>query len=189
MDKIIGAPVALCLLLLFGASCSRKPPTPPVKSGEAVVEQPDSINSIAEPMGGEGLLLPQAEPRLFASLKRTPCYGRCPVYEVQFYSNGQALYNGERNVQRQGIYLASVPDSTIRRILEKAEEIRFFSLSNLYPENGKPIADLPQSIIYFNDGRQEKTITNNHLPPKELLAFERLLDSLAAGLNWQPKVD
>ncbi|MCB0546426.1 MAG: hypothetical protein KDD19_02505 [Phaeodactylibacter sp.] len=137
----------------------------------------------------DSLLLPKTEPRLFASLKRSPCYGHCPVYEVQFYSNGQALYLGEHNVPLQGIYLGAVADSVIQQILEKARTIDFFNLSDFYPEKGKPIADLPQTITYLNDGRQEKTITNNHLAPVELIEFERLLDQLAQDIQWQPKVD
>lgn len=187
----------LCLLMLslpvlglLAAGCSRKPAAarenPPGKDSVAVdstLPKPGVLTA------QDSLLLPRTEPRLLASLKRTACYGRCPVYEVQFYSNGQAIYLGEMNVPLQGIYLAYVPDSTIRKILEKAYSIDYYSLSDFYPENGEPIADLPQSIIYLNDGRQEKTIVNNHLAPVGLLSFERFLDELAREAEWQPKVE
>lgn len=182
--------VSLPVLWLLAAGCSRKP--------AAARENPPGENSVAIdsslPKPGvltaqDSLLLPRTEPRLLASLKRTACYGRCPVYEIQFYSNGQAIYLGEMNVPLQGIYLAYVPDSTVSQILEKARSINFFGLSDFYPENGKPIADLPQSITYLNDGRQEKTIVNNHLAPVGLLSFERLLDELAREIKWQPKVE
>ncbi|MCO6488606.1 MAG: hypothetical protein J5I98_09330 [Phaeodactylibacter sp.] len=178
------------VLWLLAAGCSRKPAAgrenPPGEDSVAVDSSPPRPGVLT---AQDSLLLPRTEPRLLASLKRTACYGRCPVYEVQFYSNGQAIYQGERNVPLHGIYLAFVSDSTINLILEKAYDIGFFGLSDFYPENGEPIADLPQSTTYLNDGRQEKTIVNNHLAPVGLLSFERFLDELAREVAWQPKVE
>jgi len=187
MVKALGIILPVFCFLLLWSSCNRK--STPAKENGATAEQPDSLAFDGARADEDSLLLPRTEPRLLASLKHTPCYGHCPVYEIQFYSNGQAIYNGDRYVPRQGIYLAIAPDSMIQEILAKARDIDFFALSDLYPENGKLIADLPQTIIYFNDGRQEKTITNNHLAPKGLIEFERLLDRLALELNWQPKVE
>lgn len=188
MIEVIKFQLLIAFILMM--SCGRRAAT--VQESERV-DNPgvaDTIPIKAEMITAEdSLLLPRTEPRLFASLKRTPCYGRCPVYEVQFYSNGQALYKGEQNVPLNGIYLGNVPDSTIQQILEKAMNIGFFSLSDFYPEKGEPIADLPQSITYLNDGRQEKTIVNNHLAPVELIRFERFLDSLTNAIQWQPKVE
>ncbi|MCO6478609.1 MAG: hypothetical protein J5I94_18395 [Phaeodactylibacter sp.] len=182
----------LLLVFILVEACSRKPAARQEdKRLDAVGPvAADTISVQPEPPSAEGsLLLPKTEPHLFASLKHTSCYGHCPVYEIQFYSNGQALYKGEKNVLRQGIYLGTVSDSTIQQIMEKARDINFFSLSDAYPEKGKPIADLPQTIIYLNDGKQEKTIVNNHLAPVGLINFERFLDKLAEEIWWQPKVE
>ncbi|MCB0589479.1 MAG: hypothetical protein KDD06_29615 [Phaeodactylibacter sp.] len=176
---------------ILAAACNRGwAPIKESRGSEVITLGKDTLEMAPEVSGLEdSLLLPLTEPRLMASLKHTPCYGHCPVYEVQFYSNGQALYKGLENVPLQGIYLAIVPDNTIREILEKAREIRFFQLSDFYPLNGRPIADLPQVITYLNDGRREKTIVNNHLAPVELINFERFLDKLAMEISWQPKVE
>lgn len=182
----------LLLVALLMADCSRKPAARQ-EDKRSVDIDPIAVDTIPagpeQPAAEGALLLPKTEPHLFASLKHTPCYGRCPVYEIQYYSNGQALYKGEKNVPRQGIYLGTVSDGAIKQIMKKARDINFFSLSGAYPEKGKPIADLPQTIIYLNDGRQEKTIVNNHLAPVGLITFERFLDELAEEIQWQPKVE
>ncbi len=124
-----------------------------------------------------------------AGLKRTACYGKCPVYELEFYSNGQVTFIGMEYAPRQGIYLAHIADSTVQRIYQWVYDIRYFQLESQYPEKGSPIHDLPQTITYFYDGLRKKTIVNNHLAPPGLIAYERFLTGLAESLSWQPKME
>lgn len=179
-------PAALCWLFFWLApaaflSCNRHatPAEKPPPTGAAA----DTLTAL------DSLLLPTAEPRLLASLKRTPCYGRCPVYEIQFFSNGEVVFNGERNLRRLGIFLARVPESTLRQILEQAGQARFFELKDAYPESGAAITDLPETITFVNNGKARKTITNYYDAPLPLLRFEQFLDEIANGLDWQPKVE
>ena len=119
----------------------------------------------------DSLLLPKTEPRLFASLKRSPCYGHCPVYEVQFYSNGQALYLGEHNVPLQGIYLGAVADSVIQQILEKARAIALEAGSLLLEGLGKAHNHDRKSssvdLVTEYDRRAEELIRSHRLQRPE----------------------
>ena len=45
---------------------------------------------------------------LVISLERTPCYGTCPIYKMEIFSDGSAFYHGERFVDRIGDYEFSV---------------------------------------------------------------------------------
>ncbi len=171
----------LILFFLLFFSCNRQSAPsekPPLASPPA-----DTLSAV------DSLFLPSTEPRLLASLKRTPCYGRCPVYEIQFFSNGETVFNGERNLKRLGIFLARVPESTLRQILEQAEQADFFELRDEYPESGPAIPDLPETITFVNNGKKQKTVINYYDAPLPLLRFERFLDEIANGLDWQPKVE
>ncbi len=135
-------------------------------------------------------LLPKTEPRLVASLEKTPCYGRCPVLKVQFYANGDLSYEGIQNTERQGIYLAKIAPDSIRQIIRYATGIPFFQLADAYPVDEMPIiADLPNTLLYFTDGEQEKTITVNHDAPKSLIQWENYLLGLMEEAKWMPKVE
>lgn len=169
----------LSFLLFF--SCNRQ--SAPHEKPLLPVPPADTLSAL------DSLLLPTAEPRLLASLKRTPCYGRCPVYEIQFFSNGEAVFNGERNLRRLGIFLARVPESTLRQILEQAGQMDFFELKDEYPANSPAIPELPETITFVNNGKKQKTVINYYDAPLPLLRFEQFLDELANGLDWQPKVE
>jgi hypothetical protein len=175
----------LLALLSLGllAGCQRQVAPPGSAQDKSL---PDSL--VVVPLASDTLLI-RAEPILLASLRRAPCYGRCPVYEVQFFYNGDAVFYGERNVKMQGIYLAQAPDSLLREILRLAQEIRFMELLDTYPPTGPDLPDLPPATTTFNDGKQRKTILNRYEAPPALLRFEQLLDQLAQKLDWQPKVE
>ena len=63
---------------------------------------------------------------LIISLQRTPCYGTCPIYKMEIFSDGSAFYHGERFVEKMGNYEFSVSKETLNYILKKADEIGFF---------------------------------------------------------------
>ncbi|MCB9303844.1 MAG: hypothetical protein H6566_24665 [Lewinellaceae bacterium] len=169
-------------MVIIQLACNRQ--AAPDDKPQFPVQPADSLSNTSSDS-----LLPATEPHLMASLKRTPCYGRCPVYEVQFFSNGEVVFKGERNIKRLGIFLAQAPDSTLQRLREEARLANFFALSDVYPENGDIIEDLPETITFFADGKRQKTITNYYNAPLALLRFEQFLDNVASGLNWQPKVE
>lgn len=171
----------ICLAIAF-FSCNRH--AAPDGAGKLTGQGPDSL--LQTPAGS---FLPKNEPHLLASLRRAPCYGRCPVYEVQFYSNGQAVYQGERYVKRLGIYLAQVPGAGLDSILEHAQQAGFFSLADTYPENGHTLEGLPETTTFVNNGQRQKAIKDNYDAPLALIHFEQFLDELAQSLDWQPNVE
>lgn len=134
-------------------------------------------------------LLPVTEPRLVASLEKTPCYGRCPVFKVKFYANGDLSYEGVQNTDRQGIFLAKIAPDSVRQIVRFATGIPFFQLADAYPVAELPLADLPNTLLYFSDGEQEKTILINHDAPKALIQLENYLTGLMEEATWMPKVE
>lgn len=110
---------------------------------------------------------------IIISLERTPCYGSCPIYKMSIYSDGTAVYYGERFVNNIGSYSFRVSKETIDYILNRAIEINFFQLENQYTEN---ISDLPKTITYIKNGKEKKKVINYYGAPKKLREFESLVD-------------
>ena len=110
---------------------------------------------------------------LIISFQRTPCYGTCPIYKMEILSDGSAFYHGERFVDRIGDYEFTVSQETINYILKKAVEIGFFELEDIYTAN---ITDLPKTITFIKNGKDEKRVIDYYDAPKGLKEFESLVD-------------
>jgi hypothetical protein len=128
-------------------------------------------------------------PHLVLRYEKTSCYGRCPSYIFKVYSNGDVTYEGRRHVDHVGMHLGTIPINQVDSLQEKASDIDIFSLSDVYPENGKTMVDFPNTLItYIADG-QEKKIKDNHLAPAPLAAFEKWIEQLAHSVSWALKVE
>ena len=120
-----------------------------------------------------------------ASIAKTPCFGKCPVFEVRIYSDGRAVYNGVRYTNRSGIYEATVPETQMAQLKANSLKLKFYELADEYPVNGRRIPDLPSTITYLNWDGTEKKVSNNHDAPVELIEFEAMFLDWIEGLDWQ----
>jgi len=188
--------VFLCLLSLMisvlALSCNRKvvPNTGKVKTEEQ--------NSNSSTQKGTTVEIPPTEViqrevdinlpepvRLMLRFEKTACYGDCPVYELKFYSDGKAIWHGTNHCERIGYHEAFLPEIWRTQLLDRAKAIRFFSLLDAYPAEGPYLSDLPNTIVYLNDGEQAKSISQNYLTPKKLVGFQEEILKVAAKLNWE----
>ena len=65
---------------------------------------------------------------LVVLLKRTPCYGKCPIYILKIYASGYATYEGKNFVEMEGNYAGKMGKESIAALLKKVDEINFFEL-------------------------------------------------------------
>ncbi|MEK7254737.1 MAG: DUF6438 domain-containing protein [Bacteroidota bacterium] len=117
--------------------------------------------------------------------EKTACFGRCPVYQDKFFSDGKVTWYGRMNVERMGNYEAQVKPEDLRAIREKADEVHFFDFYNEYPTGDRKIADLPSTKIYLRVGDMEKQVTDTHEAPEKLKEFEKYLEDLIGKLEWK----
>jgi len=126
-----------------------------------------------------------AAPVVVAGLKREPCYGKCPAFEVKLYSDGLVKYHGIAHVEKLGYYSATTSKAAIVNIQTKAEAIGYFELSQLYPKAGQQqIYDVPQTTTFVKIDQRENRITNRHDSPPTLYKFEKYMEEQLEGLNW-----
>ena len=171
----------LILGLLFCVSCSKKvseqivAPEPPV-----LVEAPVEVASVPLP--------PQASvdaPIILTSIRRSGCFGTCPVYEAKIFSNGRAIYEGKRNVAKLGLFEAMVPAELMDQLKRTLVETGYFGFEKSYPRDAKTmISDLPTVYTSASDGVRKNAVRNNHLAPEELHRFEDAVDQMLDQLMW-----
>ena len=120
-----------------------------------------------------------------ASLRRTACFGNCPVFLVEIWSDGQITWQGDQHVSRLGAYTTSAPTGWVAELMQAGEQSGFFDLANHYPINGRPVPDLPQTIITLRRGEQEHQVIDNADAPLSLLHFESYWQEKLEMLSWK----
>ena len=108
---------------------------------------------------------------LIISLQRTACFGTCPIYKIDIYTDGSGTYTGTRFVENIGVSKFQLVKSDVNKILEYAKKIGFSKLKDDYSE---PITDLPTTYITIKD----KKIKDYTGAPKTLKNLENLIDQL-----------
>jgi len=128
-----------------------------------------------------------AAPIVVAALKREPCYGKCPAFDIELYDDGTVKYNGKAYVKKLGRYTAYLSKQAIVNIQMKAEEIGYFSMDKQYPPNHQAqIYDIPKTTTFIKIGDKEHRITNRHGSPSALFKFENYIEEQLQDLDWQP---
>ncbi|RMG76525.1 MAG: hypothetical protein D6714_21225, partial [Bacteroidetes bacterium] len=129
------------------------------------------------------------ETYVMASIKKTPCYGTCPVFEARFYTDGRVEYVGKMNVEKVGTYQSRVDEATLKAIKDKALEAGFFDFYDKYPTGDVQISDLPTTITHLRIGDMQKTVSNKYQAPEALKAYEKYLLELLDRLEWSAVSD
>jgi hypothetical protein len=114
---------------------------------------------------------PKAEVELIITLQRTACFGTCPIYKIEIYSDGSGTYTGTRFVENIGITEFNLSETNLNLILSQAEAIGF---SNMKDEYSEPISDLPTTFIQIKN----KKIKDYVGAPKTLKNLEKLIDQI-----------
>ena len=131
---------------------------------------------------------PESEPKpeayQVAGYQKTACFGKCPVYQVKFYSDGKVTWYGQMNVERKGWYETKVDKTVLTDIRDKAHAAKYWDFSGEYP-TGQKVADLPSTVTFIRAGDTQKTVVNTHQAPPELEAFEEYLEGIINGLDWR----
>ena len=112
-----------------------------------------------------------SEIELIISLQRTACFGTCPIYKIEIFSDGSGIYTGTRFVENIGVTKFSLSETQLNLILTKAEAIGFTNMKEDYSE---PISDLPTTFIQIKN----KRIRDYTGAPKTLKNLENLIDQL-----------
>lgn len=153
-------------LLLFACKNSKQ-------ASEALVED-ITIEAAADTLSLEAAVSPTDT---LVYYRRTPCFGRCPSFELIVYRNRTARYDGQNFVNRIGKYTGKVSEENITVLMELAEDMGYFQLKDVY--DNRFITDLPATITEI-DG---KRVMNRYEGP-DLSRLYNQLDTLIENTPW-----
>jgi Domain of unknown function (DUF6438) len=171
----------LAVATLFLGACTPKVTKVVVAPQAAPIVTPIPAEKPA-PTASRGI---PRESYVVAKIKKTPCYGQCPVYEAAFWSDGTATFKGIRNVKNIGEFVGKFDPKLAREISDRADSIGYFSMNGEYPMGGEKISDLPYTITEIRRGDMIKHIDDNYDSPVALQEFEEYLATLAAKMEWR----
>ncbi len=129
----------------------------------------------------EGGLEVSTDDSLFASIQRTACFGRCPVYRMEIFDNGYITYKGKHFVDSIGLFSGKVEANVLDSIKLKAIAIEYFDLENKYPS---AIADFPSTTTSVKINGRRKEVYNKQNAPQKLRAFEKYIEDLTKDVKW-----
>jgi len=139
--------------------------------------------------GCHNLVHPNDLSSVLVTLKRTACYGCCPVYSVAIHGNGFVEYLGEVRVDLPGPQTARIPPERVKDLLRSFEEIRFFDLKEKYFE---ACTDMPTAIISISVDGRNKEVSNYYGgcegaktgPQVDLAKLAEEIDNAAGTGRW-----
>jgi len=168
MKHLIALPIAA---LALACNTNR-----PVTTAEPVVDQ--EAAAPAPQLGGAG----KAD-TLFLSLERTPCFGQCKAYRIDLYRSGYATYDGRGNVERMGRHSARIGVDSMITMLNRADELGFFSLQAKYDAE---VTDLPSTVLRIIADGRDKKVLGRVGQPQAFKALVAEIESLLLPVAWVP---
>ncbi|CAM1349805.1 DUF6438 domain-containing protein [Tenacibaculum crassostreae] len=109
------------------------------------------------------------------SIRKTPCFGECPVYSVKIDKEGNGVYNGVDYVLVKGIQEFTLSDKQLKELNNRLATKGFDSFKKVY-DNPK-VLDLGNTYI-VHDGKQVKIRLWKDIPDELINIHEYVLDIL-----------
>ena len=130
------------------------------------------------PSGGSGSAV-------MASLERTACYGRCPIYTVKVLRDGTVQWEGERFVKVTGKATAKLSAAKLAELADAFAKAGYFALKDKYTRYD--ITDHPSANTSYDDGSHHKAIAHYHgdrSAPAALDQLEARIDEIVGTSKW-----
>ncbi len=112
---------------------------------------------------------------MLIELKRTPCYGYCPVYTLKIDKHGKGLFDGVENVEKIGRFSFSLSHDELVELDNAFLQVDFYQLRNIYDAQ---VSDLPTTYITYNKDGNRKKIMDYYGAPEELRTLENRIQTL-----------
>jgi hypothetical protein len=109
-------------------------------------------------------------------LKKDPCFGFCPVYSFKVDGKGNATFQGERNVNKEGAWTRTLTPEQTNALFKAFEDANFWQFQDEYTA---PVTDLPTTYVTFTHKGQSKTVKDYYGSPPELKNLEKLVEEIA----------
>jgi hypothetical protein len=115
-------------------------------------------------------------------LRRSPCFGKCPVYRVTLYDDGHLEYVGERYVERLGHHTGRINPEDFHALATFIREADFMALEDRYATPLTCKATVYTMVVM--DGVRKEVSNYGGGGPPVLETVEARIDSLLLAAGW-----
>ncbi|HEX8566945.1 MAG TPA: DUF6438 domain-containing protein [Pyrinomonadaceae bacterium] len=140
---------------------------------------------------------------LSLSMKRSHCYGTCPVYELNIQSDGKVLFNGIDYTETKGEVTGSLSNEKMKQLVSEIEKANFYSYEDSYTNDlgscSLIATDNPTVTLSVKLNGKEKNITHylgcrseinssggsaDSIFPLQLYNLENKIDEIVETKRW-----
>lgn len=108
------------------------------------------------------------------SIKKTPCFGDCPVYQIFIDKEGNVVFNGIEYVLKKGKHEFKLTEKQLKKVSEMLAKKDFSEFKKAY--DNPRITDLPSTFI-THKGKQIKIRLWNNIPD-ELINIHEYIEGI-----------
>lgn len=116
-------------------------------------------------------------------MEKGSCLGKCAVYSLKIYKNGQVLYTGKANTDKMGQFYKMIPETEFKEMQTAFEESGFLSFDSIYVSG---VDDFPLITLGMMMSKQRKTIKYKENRPEPLYKLQLKMEKLANSFDWTP---
>ena len=125
-----------------------------------------------------------AQRKPIITFEKTPCFGSCPVYQLEIYPNRKMKLLSVKYLNiGEGDFSAKLKKKDYQALIHAFHRIRFSELKDSY--STQPVSDLPTRYLSFREGENTKTIMDYVGAPEELTQLEETLQQLVDMARWK----
>lgn len=110
------------------------------------------------------------------SMERTACFGRCPSYKTEIFSDGTVKYTSRNFTTYEGIYTSTIDQKDVAKLFAEFEANKVDTCSGEYQSM---VADAPGIIYHIKRGDKDQEIMNAEVGPSFLRDLADRIDKLA----------
>ncbi len=142
----------------------------------------DCNNRTTDTSSSDNTTIDLGEKRVLIKLKKNPCFGKCPIYDMTIFTDGYVEFNGQRFTDKLGKFSKKIPEFVVAGLYKEFEAIGFMKMEENFPSK---LPDLPKTRITFHpDAKTQRTVVGDSFRPEELLALDKKLTEIAMSEGW-----
>lgn len=122
----------------------------------------------------------------YVKMERTPCFGRCPHYNLEFWDNGLVRYTGINSTDMQGTYEKNMDAKKIKTFLKQLDTYR---VDTCQAEYEPLVTDVPGLNFTISRGEETNKIRYANFGPGFLGVLATEMDNMATPDKTWKKVN
>ena len=122
------------------------------------------------------------KPEEIINMRKTACFGTCPVYTLSVFSDHTLVFNGKKYTSKLGLHEKTLLEADFNRLISNFNSSDFMTLDEDYPTN---VSDVPSTIIIYNKGGETKSVRSRSNGPESFKELAKQLDDIANSENWK----